>query len=65
MYFGTVVEWGVVRVADSGCRRDGRLVGHAEIKPTDVIEGYEITEGDGSTTLLLAPSISDRSPIDR
>jgi len=23
-------------------RRDGRLVGHAEIKPTDVVEGYEI-----------------------
>lgn len=23
-------------------RRGGRLVGHAEIKPTDVVEGYEI-----------------------
>jgi RimJ/RimL family protein N-acetyltransferase len=23
-------------------RRDGRLVGHAEIKPTEVVEGYEI-----------------------
>lgn len=23
-------------------RRDGHLVGHAEIKPTDVVEGYEI-----------------------
>jgi RimJ/RimL family protein N-acetyltransferase len=23
-------------------RRNGRLVGHAEIKPTDVVEGYEI-----------------------
>ncbi|MEV0365441.1 GNAT family N-acetyltransferase [Nocardia fusca] len=106
-------------------RRDGRLVGHAEIKPTDVVEGYEIiyaltpevwgfglgrelaealvaygfhtlglaevhatvaasnraslnvltkvgfkhirdiTEDDGSTTLLLTRSISDRSPTDR
>ncbi|WP_280461425.1 GNAT family N-acetyltransferase [Nocardia carnea] len=103
-------------------RRDGRLVGHAEIKPTDAVEGYEIiyaltpqvwgnglgvelaealvaygfhtlgltevhatvaaankaslrvlskvgfthirdiTENDGSTTLLLTRSISDRSP---
>lgn len=103
-------------------RRDGRLVGHAEIKPTDAVEGHEIiyaltpqvwgnglgvelaealvaygfhtlgltevhatvaaankaslrvlgkvgfthvrdiTENDGSTTLLLTRSISDRSP---